>query len=141
MNLRCPSFKPGLEQLSPLAYDPCRLEHFLPSTYAEIKDLGHCESRNESRGCVVGEHDGDEDKGPDEEAHREQDPEEEQEFDLFSSPDDQQYIHQGVPEIREIRTSYHVNQIRRNFKKIIILKRSTYQEREWNPAALFWWAS
>ena len=50
-------------------------------------DPGH-----EAGGGVVGEHDGDEDERPDEEAEGEQDPQNEQELDLLLGPDDQEHV-------------------------------------------------
>lgn len=67
--------------------------------------MRHRQPGHESRRGVVGEHDGDEDERPDEEAHREQDPEEQEEFDFLPSTYYQQHIDKGVPEKRKKKKS------------------------------------
>ena len=75
----------------------CLLFVLLPGHEDEIDDLGDGQPDDEVGRGVVSEHDWNQHEAPNKKSNAEQNPEEQQEADLFFCADDQEYIGQCVP--------------------------------------------
>ncbi len=73
------------------------LVQYSPRENDKVEELCERDEGDESGRRVVGQHDGDQDEGPDQEADGEEQPEDDGRLQLLLGADDQEDVDEGVP--------------------------------------------